>query len=142
MCVIFFCFSFIRGCPDSARNRLYVTVGKVLLQNERSVLIRLPHSEPVSVSHHTQQEIQSGHADVAIHVLCCIWPHSPPGRLPYSAQFTFSHSGLHAPASPSLGRLIFFCRCSGPSGLFDESLIKGLLIEAESKFREHSRPCF
>lgn len=34
-------------------------------KNERSVLIRLPHSEPVSVSHHTQQEIQSSHADVA-----------------------------------------------------------------------------
>lgn len=32
MCVIFFCFSFIHGCPDSAWNRLYVTVGKVLLQ--------------------------------------------------------------------------------------------------------------
>lgn len=111
-------------------------------KNERSVLIRLPLSEPVSVSHHTQQEIQSGHADVAIHVLCRIWPHSPPGRLPYSAQFTFSHSGLHAPASPSLRRWIFFCRCSGPSGLFDECLIKGLLIEAESEFREHSRPCF
>lgn len=111
-------------------------------KNERSVLIRLPHSETVHVFHYTQREVSR----VTLMQRSCPLQHltSTSSWKPSISSSVYILPLWMSCRSISFTGGIYLCGCrSGPDeqpcGLFDEWLIQGLLIDLETESREHNQ---
>lgn len=140
--VIFFSFSIIHGWPDSAQNRLYVIMEKLLLQKwEICTDSTSSFWNGPCFPLHTARN-QSRHTDAAFMSFAA-------SDLNLFLETFHLQLSLHSVALDVMSQHLLrwwdlplrlsFRSWWTARGLFDECLIKGLLIDVETESREHNQ---